>query len=120
MSASVSWFEIPANDPQKLTEFYKAACGWGAEQFGDMPYFTLDTKIEGGNSGIHGAVTQRGPLQAPAVTLSVPSLDDAISRVTKNGGRAVSDKVTIPGVGTYLYAADPEGNVFGLLQPAAA
>ncbi len=117
MNASVSWFEIPASDPERLVTFYKSAFGWSADQYPGMPYFMLDTGANG--SGIHGAITQRGPLQTPANTLYVASLDEAIDRVTKNGGRVVGDKVTIPQVGTYVYAADPEGNVFGMLQQAA-
>ena len=117
MNASVSWFEIPASDPARLVTFYKTAFGWSAEQYPGMPYFMLDTGA--GESGIHGAITQRGALQSPANTLYVPCLDDAIERVTKGGGRIVGEKVTIPEVGTYVYAADPEGNVFGMLQRAA-
>ena len=117
MKAAVSWFAIPANDPQKLVEFYRAAFGWSAEQYPNMPYFIFNTASEDGKS-IGGAITQRGPLQAPAPTLYVPSIDRAIEEVKVNGGRLVSDKVTMAGVGTYAYAADPENNVFGLFEPA--
>jgi predicted enzyme related to lactoylglutathione lyase len=116
MSASVSWFEIPATDPQKLATFYHSAFGWNAQQYPGMQYFILDTKSNG--AGIKGAITQRGELQSTAPTLYVPSIDDAISKVAASGGRIVTEKVSIPDVGTMVYAADPEGNVFGMLQQA--
>jgi hypothetical protein len=118
MGAPVSWFEIPATDPQRLAAFYKAAFGWSAEQYPGMEYFLLDTQANG--SGIGGAITQRGALQSPATTVYVASIDAAIATVRANGGTILGETVTVPQVGTYAYAADPEGNVFGMLQQASA
>jgi predicted enzyme related to lactoylglutathione lyase len=116
VGASVSWFEIPADDPKKLVGFYEAAFGWTHEQYPGMDYFMLDSGTNG--DGIGGAITKRDPLRSPVVTAYVESLDDALATVRSLGGSIVADKADVPGVGTYAYAADPEGNVFGLLQPA--
>ena len=114
---SVSWFEIPADNPKKLVDFYKKTFGWTAEQYPGMEYFLLDTHAN--DSGISGAITKRRQLKTPANTLYVKSLDEAIAGVKVNGGRMVSEKISIPDVGTYAYCTDPEGNVFGMLQQAS-
>ncbi len=115
MGAHVSWFEIPANDPKKLSEFYKGAFGWTVEQYPGMDYFVIDTHSEG--AGIKGAFTTRDMLKSPANTLYVKLLDEAMAAVKANGGRMLSERMDIPEVGAFAYAADTEGNVFGLLQP---
>jgi predicted enzyme related to lactoylglutathione lyase len=117
MGSPVSWFEIPAADPRRLAAFYKAAFGWGVEQYPGAEYFLLDTEADG--SGIGGAITKRGALQSPATTLYVESLEGAIATVRANGGTILGEPITVPEVGTYAYAADPEGNIFGMLQQAA-
>jgi uncharacterized protein len=113
MGAAVSWFEIPAHDPQALVRFYHSAFGWTANQYPGMDYYLLDTNAKG--AGISGAITGHEHLQSPATTLYVQSLDDAVRAVESNGGRVISEKMSVPN-GTYAYAADPEGNVFGMLQ----
>ncbi|KAB2858733.1 MAG: VOC family protein, partial [Bauldia sp.] len=40
-------------------------------------------------------------------------LEEAIERVRTNGGKVVSDIVTIP-AGRFAYCLDPDGNSFGL------
>jgi len=36
--------------------------------------------------------------------------------VTDHGGTLVAPRATIPGVGTLLFAADPSGNVIGIIE----
>jgi predicted enzyme related to lactoylglutathione lyase len=40
-----------------------------------------------------------------------------VSKVKYYGGTQVTDKTEIPGVGTFCYCKDTEGNLFGILQP---
>jgi len=35
------------------------------------------------------------------------------------GGSVALDKIQVPGVGWLSYVKDPEGNIFGMLQPDA-
>jgi predicted enzyme related to lactoylglutathione lyase len=46
----------------------------------------------------------------------VSSIDDAIAKITSQGGTIVLPKMPVPGVGWLVYAKDTEGNIFGSLQ----
>jgi predicted enzyme related to lactoylglutathione lyase len=48
----------------------------------------------------------------------VDDIDAYIEKVKSAGGASALDKIQIPGVGWLTYMKDPEGNIFGMLQPA--
>jgi predicted enzyme related to lactoylglutathione lyase len=56
--------------------------------------------------------------QAVINTSVVESLPEMLAKVQAAGGRTVHGPREVPGVGLHAYCADPEGNLFGLLQPA--
>ena len=43
----------------------------------------------------------------------------AVTKVEEAGGKKIQGPVEIPEVGLHAYCQDPEGNIFGLIQPAA-
>ena len=47
------------------------------------------------------------------------NIDEFMSRVLENGGISIVDKTSIPNKGFMAYAADPEGNIFGLIEKVA-
>lgn len=67
--------------------------------------------------GIDGAIQPRTELKAPVVnTIGVPSFEDYRDKILAAGGRAVTEKTAIPGVGYFAYFLDSEGNPFGIMQ----
>jgi len=54
--------------------------------------------------------------QSVALTVEVDDLDAARERVVAAGGRITLERMAIPGVGWLIYATDPNGLHFGLLQ----
>jgi predicted enzyme related to lactoylglutathione lyase len=66
---------------------------------------------------INGGLFQR-PREAPNPTLyvGVDSIDSTVAKVTQSGGKVVTPKTPIPGMGAYARVADTEGNVIGLFQ----
>ena len=48
--------------------------------------------------------------------MDVDDLDAARERVVAAGGRITLERMAIPGVGWLIYATDPNGLHFGLLQ----
>lgn len=111
-------FEIPADDPEKAIAFYREVFGWKFESWGGpMDYWLVTTKAEG-EGGINGAIMKREhPGQAPINIIDVPDLDAFMDKIVALGGKKVTEKMPVPGVGWAAYAEDTEGNVFGLLQP---
>lgn len=66
---------------------------------------------------INGGLFQR-PKEAPHPTLyiDVSSIEEALEGVKRAGGKVVTPKTPIPGMGAYARIADTEGNVIGLFQ----
>ncbi len=47
------------------------------------------------------------------------NVDSFVERVKAAGRSVALDKMQVPGVGRLVYAKDPEGNIFGMLQSDA-
>ena len=119
-------FEIPADNPSRAVEFYKSVFGWEIKSAGmPMEYYLATTGTEG-TIGINGAimgkegttVQKEAPQNKSFVnTIDVPSVDEFVKKITNAGGKQVTKKDTIPGVGDFCYCMDTEGNLFGILQP---
>ena len=110
-------FEIPADDTERATKFYTKVFGWKINKWeGGMDY-RLVTTGESGTPGIDGAIMQRSEMVTTVVnSIDVPSVDDFLKKVTKNGGKVDTPKTPIPGVGYFAYCKDTEGNMFGIMQ----
>jgi uncharacterized protein len=116
--AKVVHFEIPVDDAERASTFYRDALGWQIQGFGDEPYWLVTAGAEG-DRGADGALIGRGDIhRAPVLVVGVESLDDAIAAVERAGGEILQGRMEIPGVGWSAYFRDPEGNTVGLFQPA--
>jgi uncharacterized protein len=111
-------FEIPVDDPTKMSAFYGAVFGWKATKWdGPQEYWLVSTGSPA-ERGIDGAfLRKRGPDHPLVNTIDVPKIDDAIASVTRHGGQIVVPKMGVPGVGWLAYFKDPEGNITGIMQP---
>ena len=80
-----------------------------------MPnYYMLGARGEDG-----GAVMDREQMQQPVIVwFEAPDLEAAIERIQSAGGQAIGSIKDLPGVGRLVYAAEPDGVVFGLKEPA--
>ena len=124
-------FEVHAKDLDKMQKFYETVFGWEIKDLGpQMGGYRMVTtgKDQAGVAwpGINGGMTPRmgpppaggEPVNAFVCTISVENLDSSIEKVKSSGGSMALDKVQVPGVGWLAYVKDPEGNIFGMLQPA--
>lgn len=121
-------FEIHADDPARARKFYQSVFGWSVQQWGDTPYWLVDTGQDG--PGINGGLLRRrgsapsadNPVSAFVITMSVTDLDATVGAVDAAGGSVAVRKHAMPGLGWLAYCKDSEGNVFGLMQndPQAA
>ncbi|HET9649599.1 MAG TPA: VOC family protein [Microlunatus sp.] len=131
MANLVVHFEIHASEPQRLIDFYSALLGWRFSQFGDMPYWSIDTGegsigLDHPGNGINGGLTERrGPAPSPGapvnganVVVGVEgSVDELFHRGLELGGSEAVAPNDMPGVGRLAYLLDPDGNVFGMISP---
>jgi predicted enzyme related to lactoylglutathione lyase len=116
--------EIPAKDPKAGGKFYADLFGWNLqhdEQFDYTMFQGADgpgggfTKV--GENGAAGSPTQPGDV---IVYVSTDDIDATLAKAESLGGKTVTPKMEIPGVGWLAIFADPTGNRIGLytsMQP---
>lgn len=131
MANLVVHFEIHATEPQRLVDYYSGLFGWTFTQFGDTPYWVIDTGEGAINAagtpgmGINGGLTQRqgpapeagAPVNGCNVVIGVDDVDAMFARGLELGGTEALPLEDWPGVGRGGYLLDPDGNVFGLISP---
>lgn len=115
-------FEIPVDDPDRASAFYRDVLGWEISRFADQPYWLVRAGPDD-EPGANGALVGRGGLhQSPVVIAGVGDLDAVLAGIEPGGGRVLQGKAAVPGMGWSAYVSDPEGNTVGLFQldPGAA
>jgi hypothetical protein len=122
MAHPVVHFEIPADNPQRLIDFYTKVFGWTIKPIGGpIGYWTIET-VGAGEVGINGGLMKKaGPNQSALNYVQVEDLDEHAKKIGSAGGKVVHAKMAVPGMGWFAIATDPEGNAFGVWQndPAA-
>jgi len=118
-------FEIYADDPEKLGQFYTSLFDWALEPIAGMDYVlikTVDTDKQGMPTQPGGS--NGGMMKRPAGFESrcwmnyvlVDSVDSTVERAQKLGAALMKGKSAIPGMGWFAMLSDPQGNVFALWQ----
>jgi predicted enzyme related to lactoylglutathione lyase len=119
-------FEMPYDDPDRLSKFYKEAFGWGMQNLGSaMGGYVLATTTETDNRGpkkpgaINGGFFAKDPQWPPhtSVVIEVDNLAASMKKVQSAGGQILGEPMEIPGIGNYVAITDSEGNRVGVLQP---
>ncbi|MGA2760104.1 MAG: VOC family protein [Candidatus Cybelea sp.] len=117
-------FEIHSADPDAAAKFYSSIFGWKIFKWdGPVEYWLVQT---GDGPGIDGGIVRRqgdvpatgAAVNAYVCTIGVESLDETLASILANGGEIAVSKHEIPGIGTLAYVKDPDGNIFGALQPS--
>ena len=116
-------FEIPFDDGERATTFYREAFDWHLNSMPQMQYTlvtTTPTDEQGTPSetgGINGGMLHRqGPISSPVITIGVADIDDALARIEKLGGKVALGKQPVGDMGFSAYVHDTEGNLIGLWQ----
>jgi hypothetical protein len=110
-------FDLSADNPERAMGFYKEVFGWKFEKWnGPMEYWMVTTGDEK-EPGINGGLTRKGESGMPNMnTVSVTSVDEFSKRIADKGGKILTPKMPIPGIGWFATCQDTEGNTFGIMQ----
>jgi predicted enzyme related to lactoylglutathione lyase len=121
-------FEIQASNPPALMDFYSELFGWTFNKWEGGDYWMIHTGPDD-QPGINGGLLpRRGPppaemaaVNAFVVTVIVDDLDATLSKLASIGGDAqvAVPKMAVPSIGWLAYIKDPDGNIFGTMQPDA-
>jgi uncharacterized protein len=126
-------FEMPAEDKDRMVDFYAKAFGWEGQKLGpEMGNYVVvtttevdpQTKFPKEPGRINGGFFIRTKdNQYPSVVIGVEDIRAAMKRVEEAGGKilggshAAGEPDDIPGVGLYCSFIDSEGNRVGMIQP---
>ncbi len=114
MAGKVIHFEIPIDDNDRATSFYREAFGWSLERWGPVEYWTTEA---GEGEGIGGALSKRSDdLPSLMFYIAVDDIDAALDAVEAAGGTRLTGRMAIPTVGWSAFFEDTEGNKVGLFQ----
>src|SRR3954462_9550909 len=125
MTGRAVHFEVPYDDEQRATGFYRDIFGWQLRSMPEMSYTmvstgpTSDQGMPSEPGFIGGGMLQRqAPVTTPVITLQVDDIDAALVAVEKHGGQALGEKLAVGDMGFAAYFNDSEGNLMGLWQTA--
>jgi uncharacterized protein len=110
-------FEIPADAPEQLAEFYTKLFGWKIEKYpgSEMDYWMVETAPQG--EGVNGGMMARqSPGQQITVYFHVESIEEYAAKVQSLGGTVIVPKQTVPGMGWFAVCQDPQGSVFAIWE----
>lgn len=112
----VIWFDMKAPEPKKAIDFYTAVFGWTFTKSNmPMDYWLIKTGDEKA-PGIDGGLASGTPVHPAVNTIGVEDLNATLEKVNLHGGKVLSPRSPIPGVGWFASFEDPSGNQFGLEQ----
>src|SRR6185437_1887895 len=113
VTSPLTHFEIYADEPAKLAEFYQLLFGWKIEQAPGLDYWRIQTGATHCDQ-VNGGLTYRPlpELRSWIHYLHVDSLDHTVEELLKLGGTVLRPRTALPKTAWYAVVADPEGNVF--------
>ena len=118
-------FEVPLENIERGTEFYKKVFEWGVEKAGEMPYWMARTsecdekQMPKELGKINGGFYEKGDGEAsnnPVIVIKVKDMDESIKKIQENGGSITLEKNQVGDMGLYAQFKDTENNIMGLWQ----
>lgn len=123
MADSVTWFELPADDVNRASEFYGEVFGWNTPEMGggsrvaqagptDEQFMPLE------KGSINGDISPRSEnFKKTTLVISVDDIHAKIDMVLKAGGALIQTPEEMEGMNMlWALVEDTEGNTLGLTQ----
>ena len=113
-------FEIPVNDPAKLSKFYEQLFSWKFSKMpdssGSMDYWLISHKDAGENDTMGGLYKRTMGEIGFVNYFGVVNIDQSLAKAASLGANVVKGKQEIPGIGYFAILQDPDNNTFALFQ----
>jgi predicted enzyme related to lactoylglutathione lyase len=109
--------EFPTTDGASSAKFYSELFGWKTQEVPQFSYWMFDTEagVGGGFNNIGDA--NNGFEVKPGTVVVYATTDDIegdLAKAESLGGKIITTKMEIPGMGWYGIFEDPSGNYVGL------
>ena len=128
--STIVHFEIPSDDIERARKFYNDLFGWKIEKVSanatqltsaatgqPIDYWMVSTVDDTGNKALGGGLMKRQmPEQQITNYINVTSVDDYSSKVEDLGGKVLSPKHAVPGMGYFVLCQDTEKNNFAIWE----
>lgn len=115
------WYELMTTDSAAAETFYKNVVGWTSAPFQGSPNpYTVFKRS--GDVQVAGLMARPQGMNMPpfwAMYVAVPNLEDAVSHITRLGGRELSPVIDVPSIGRMQMMKDPQGAAFYIIQPSS-
>ncbi|AXC48741.1 VOC family protein [Paracoccus suum] len=113
------WYELGTTDLDGAQRFYAGALDW---QIARAPMEGFDYRLaSAGGDMVAGMMSTEGQAGAPPtnwlIYFATDDCDATAAAITAAGGSILKPPADIPGTGRFAVATDPQGAVFGILQP---
>ena len=119
----ITHFAIHADEPERALAFYESVFAWRFRPWGPPDFWMIATGPEGEAEGIHGSLQKRStPLKGGEgvrgfeCTIGVDDVDAIAAAVEAHGGKIVTPKFHIVGVGWLIRFEDTEGNIVAAMD----
>jgi predicted enzyme related to lactoylglutathione lyase len=114
-------FDIPSDNIERSKKFYSDLFGWKIDKWSGsseaMEYWLISTIDDKGNKALGGGMGKRqSPQQQITNFIDVESVDEYSSKVERLGGKVISPKMPVPGMGYMAVCTDTENNGFGIFE----
>ena len=119
-------FEVPAEDRERMAEFYEKTFDWKLQKLGpEMGSYIIAHTGETDENGmmkkpgmINGGFFQKtDDNRYPSIVIAVDDIREHMKKVKEPGGKVFGEPMEIPGVGWYVPFSDTEGNRLSMIQP---
>ncbi len=114
---TIGHLEIPANNIEKIKEFYANIFDWEFNFDEEMNYMMFTIKDNDGNVTSGGGIPKKQN-EHHSITnyINVEDIETSVEKIEELGGKIISPKTAVPGMGWFLHFKDPEGNGMAIWQ----
>ena len=118
-------FDIPSDDIERSKKFYNDLFGWKFEKWSGsdampegMEYWLISTVDDKGNKALGGDMMKRQSPQQQGITnfFDIKSIQEYSAKVERLGGKVITPKTPVPGLGYFAVCKDTENNGFGIFE----
>jgi predicted enzyme related to lactoylglutathione lyase len=110
------WEELRTPDPKQAKAFYGQLAGWQSFPFKGSAMELLGFSEMPGETAASLVTVKAGERIGWNTFIAVDSLKASCERALELGGRVLSDRIGVPGIGSYSVVADPQGAVVCLFR----